>query len=153
LPSDTAHEPFELPIAIADEDIDVLDHVNNVVYLRWVQDAAVAHWRHAATPEEQANLLWVVARHEIDYRRPARAGDAIVARTWVGTASRSGFDRHTEILRVGDRTLLARAKTVWVPIDPATGRPTVPDDGVRSRFSVRDEAAARRHRTSDRDRR
>ncbi len=148
--SETAHEPFELPIAIAEEDIDVLDHVNNVVYLRWVQDAAVAHWRQAATPEEQARLLWVVARHEIDYRRPARSWDAIVARTWVGTASRSAFDRHTEILRVHDRTLLARARTVWVPIDPATGRPTVPDDEVRTRFSVPDEETARRHRTSDR---
>lgn len=152
MPLETAHEPFELPIAIADGDIDVLDHVNNVVYLRWVQDAAVAHWRHAATPEEQEQLLWVVARHEIDYRRPARPGDTIVARTWVGTASRSGFDRHTEILRGGDRTVLARARTVWVPIDPATGRPTTVDHEVRTRFSVPDEEVAGRHRTPDRER-
>lgn len=149
MPDETAHEAFELPLAITAEDIDVLDHVNNVVYLRWVQDAAVAHWRHAATAEEQRRIVWVVARHEIDYRRPARLGDAIVARTWVGTASRSGFDRHTEILRAGDRALLARARTVWVPIDPSTGRPTGVEDEVRRRFSVPDEGSAGRHRTEN----
>jgi acyl-CoA thioester hydrolase len=149
VPTEPAQEPFELSIAITDADIDVLDHVNNVVYLRWVQEAAVAHWRRAASVEEQERLVWVVARHEIDYRRPARPGDGIIARTWVGTATRSGFDRHTEILRSSDRAVLARARTVWVPIDISTGRPTTVTEEVRRRFSVPDEAAARRHRSVD----
>jgi acyl-CoA thioester hydrolase len=132
---------FELPIAVQPGDIDELGHVNNVVYLRWVQEAAIAHWRAAASPEQQAEVAWVVVRHEIDYRRPAMPGDVVVARTWVGTATDLRFDRHTELLRATDRKLLARARTVWCPVDPATSRPRRPSAGVRQRFSVPDGGA------------
>jgi acyl-CoA thioester hydrolase len=127
---------FELPIRVQETDIDQLGHVNNVVYLKWVQDAAVAHWRAAATREQQAALTWVVIRHEIDYASAARPGDEIVAETWVGVASRRTFERHTEIRRVIDRKLLARARTLWCPIDVGTGRPARVDPDVRARFSV-----------------
>jgi acyl-CoA thioester hydrolase len=132
----TAPEPFELRIAVERDDIDQLGHVNNVVYLRWVQDAAVAHWRTTAPALEQDRLHWVVTRHEIDYRRPALAGDEIVARTWVGTASRRAFDRHTELCRASDGKVLARARTVWCPIDTVSGKPTDVSAEVRARFSV-----------------
>src|SRR5579872_2930599 len=121
-----AEEPerFELPIRVEDSDIDALGHVNNIVYLRWVQDAAVAHWTAAAPLDEQARLRWVVLRHEIDYYcQAARAGDAIVARTWVGSATRVRFERHTELRRAADDCVLARARTVWCPIDAASRRP------------------------------
>ena len=72
-----AVEKYELPIEILPEHIDQLGHVNNVVYLRWVQDAAIAHWSAAAPENEQEKLLWVVTRHEIDYKRPALPGDKI----------------------------------------------------------------------------
>ena len=129
-------EVYELPIAIQDSDIDQMGHVNNVTYLRWVQDAAVAHWSSAAAPEDQAQLLWVVVRHEIDYLKAVLPGDRIAARTWVGSATRIRFDRHTEIVRVSDGAVLARARTVWCPIDVKTGRPAAVSDGVRARFSV-----------------
>ena len=73
---------------------------------------------------------------ELDYKRPARLGDVVKARTWVGTASTHAFDRHTEIVRDVDGRLLARARTVWCPIDLETGRPMKVDDDVRRRFSV-----------------
>lgn len=131
-----AHAPFELRIAVEPTDIDQLGHVNNVVYLRWVQDVAVAHWRAAAPAADQERLRWVVTRHEIDYRRPARAGDEIIARTWVGAASRLAFDRHTELLRASDGKTLARARTVWCPIDATSGKPTDVSAEVRARFST-----------------
>lgn len=130
------HDPFELLISITPEDIDQLNHVNNVVYLRWVQEAAIAHWTAKASREAQEALFWVVVRHEIDYKRPALAGDGIIARTWVGPASQRTFERNTEILRAGDRTLLARARTLWCPMDLRTGRPTQVSDEVRAAFSV-----------------
>jgi acyl-CoA thioester hydrolase len=133
---DPSAERFELALEIQAPDIDELGHVNNVVYLRWVQDVAVAHWRVAATAEQQADLAWVVLRHEIDYKRAAVLGDAIVARTWVGTASKITFERHTEILRAKDRKLLARARTLWCPIDAHTGKPKQVSSDVRERFSV-----------------
>jgi acyl-CoA thioester hydrolase len=132
---DTHSEVFELPITVQAADIDLLGHVNNVTYLRWVQEAAVAHWQAAAPPADQAKLIWVVVRHEIDYKRPALLEDALLARTWVGAASRRRFDRHTEILRVADRRLLARALTVWCPLDRETGRMTDVSPEVRARFS------------------
>jgi len=132
--------PFELTIPVEAGDIDELGHVNNVAYLRWVQDVAAAHWRAQASAEDQARLRWVVVRHEIDYKHPARFGDRIVASTWVGTASRIRFERHTELLRSGDRCLLAKARTLWCPIDAATGKLTSVGPDVRLRFSVADEA-------------
>jgi acyl-CoA thioester hydrolase len=131
-----AAEPFELPIPIEPSDIDELGHVNNVTYVRWVQDVAAAHWKAASRAADQANLRWVVVRHEIDYRQAAYLGDGIIARTWVGTASRVRFERHTELLRASDRSVLARARTVWCPIDARTGKPTSVSAEVRAGFSV-----------------
>ncbi|MEM1042621.1 MAG: thioesterase family protein [Bacteroidota bacterium] len=132
-------QPFEVEIAITPADIDQLDHVNNVVYLRWVQEAAIAHWTAAATDEEKDSLLWVIARHEIDYRRPAfRQDEAVIVRTWLGGTRGQSFERHTEILRAADRKLLAEARTFWRPIDPATMRPVAPSDDLYARFSTSD---------------
>jgi acyl-CoA thioester hydrolase len=131
-----AAEPYELPIDVQPEDIDDLGHVNNVTYLRWVQEAATAHWRAVAAPADQEQLYWVVVRHEIDYLHPAMPGDRIVARTWVGAATRIKFDRHTELLRERDRKPLARARTVWCPIDARTGKPTTVSADVRAVFSI-----------------
>jgi acyl-CoA thioester hydrolase len=128
--------PFEMPIRVEPADIDALGHVNNIVYLRWVQDVSKAHWFAAAPPEDQAGLVWMVVRHEIDYLAPAVADDELILRTWVGAAAGLRFDRHTEILRAADRNLLAKAKTVWVPIDQATGRPKRVSERVRKMFSV-----------------
>lgn len=135
------HAPFELALAVQAEDIDQLHHVNNVVYLRWVQEAAIAHWNAAASAAAQAAYFWVVTRHEIDYRRPALAGDGIIARTWVGTRVDRAFERHTELLRARDRALLARARTLWRPMDRATGRPAkAVSDEVHAAFSTGPQA-------------
>ena len=133
--SSTHPSRFELPVRVVPEDFDELGHVNNVVYLRWVQDVAIAHWRAAATPAQQEQLAWVAHRHEIDYKAPALPGDAIIASTWVGSAESVRFERFVEILRASDRKVLAAARTLWVPINRATGRVTRVDDAVRGVFS------------------
>src|SRR4051812_37015961 len=109
----------------------MMGHVNNVTYLRWVQEAATAHWTHAAPAEDQTSLLWIVLRHEIDYKRAALRQDQIIARTWVGSAVRLRFERFTEILRAADRTLLASARTLWCPIDSRTMKPTAVSPAIR----------------------
>jgi YbgC/YbaW family acyl-CoA thioester hydrolase len=131
-----AAEVFELALPVEPADIDELGHVNNVAYLRWVQEAAVAHWTAAAPAADQAKLRWVVVRHEIDYLRPAFLGDGIIARTWVGAASRLRFERFTELVRAADRSVLVKARTEWCPIDSQTGKPVSVSAGVRARFSV-----------------
>jgi acyl-CoA thioester hydrolase len=134
--SDLAQERFELPIQILPADIDMMGHVNNVVYVRWVQDAATAHWEAAATPEQQEAVAWVVVRHEIDYKSSARLGDEIIAHTWVGAARRNLFERYTEIVRKSDLKVLSRALSLWCPIDLRTGRVTRVGADIRNRFSV-----------------
>ena len=133
-------QAFEMAITVEPADIDALGHVNNVVYLRWVQDIAIAHWKAAASAADQVKLLWIVVRHEIDYKQPARLGDGILARTWVGAATRIRFERHTELLRAGDGVLLAKARTVWCPIDAVTGKLASVSAQVRAVFSAADEA-------------
>ncbi|MEP6809595.1 MAG: thioesterase family protein [Chthoniobacterales bacterium] len=127
---------FVLTVDVVAADIDELGHVNNTVYLRWVQDVATAHWRAQASAEDQSAVVWVVLRHEIDFKMPAHAGDRVVLRTWVGTASRLTFERFTEILRAGDQQLLARARTLWCPINPETNRPTRVSSELRAKFSA-----------------
>jgi acyl-CoA thioester hydrolase len=127
---------FEMTVAVAPGDIDELDHVNNVIYLRWVQDVAVAHWTSFAPAAELERLVWVVLRHEIDYKQPARLDDRILARTWVGQATRVRFERHTELLRAADGVLLAKALTIWCPLDRITGRPAAVGAETRARFSA-----------------
>ena len=130
-----ALEPYEMTVAVQPGDIDQLGHVNNIAYLRWVQDIAVVHWKKFAALADQAELAWVVLRHEIDYKRPAYIEDEVIARTWVGTASGIRFVRFTELLRGGDRSVLAKARTVWCPIDRKTGNPTIVSQHVREHFS------------------
>src|ERR1700756_77732 len=115
---------FEMIVSVAPEDIDEQNHVNNTVYLRWVQEVATAHWRAIANGEAQEAIGWVVLRHEIDYKAPAALGDRIVLRTWVGKATRLTFERFTEIRRQNDLELLSQARTLWVPISVQTGKPT-----------------------------
>ena len=139
---DQTAEVFELSISILAADIDQLGHVNNVTYVRWVQDVATAHWQAAAPAADQAALAWVVVRHEIDYKRPAFLKDQIIARTWVGAATRHRFERHTELLRAADRKILARARTIWCPIDKQTGKLTDVSPEVRARFATSASPAA-----------
>ena len=135
-PPDTAAR-FTVTFDVSPDDIDDLGHVNNVVYLRWVQDVAIAHWLAASTEEHQRELAWVALRHEIDYRHPARPGDAIVAETWVGTAEAVRFERFVEIRRAADGRVLAQSRTLWCPVNRATGRPVRVSDELRRAFSRR----------------
>jgi acyl-CoA thioester hydrolase len=127
---------FEMVIPVLPGDIDEQNHVNNTVYLRWVQDIATAHWRAVASPKAQKSIGWVVLRHEIDYKGPATLGDEVVLSTWVGQATRLTFERFTEIRRNSDRQLLSQARTLWCPIDAQTNRPVRVSADVRAQFST-----------------
>lgn len=106
------------------EEIDALGHANNIAYVQWMQDAAVAHSAALGWPGErylEYGAGWVVRSHHIEYLSPAKAGDVIVVRTWVATMERTRSLRKYEIVRKSDGKLLARAETLWAFIDFATG--------------------------------
>ena len=112
---------FSHSFRVEPDDIDQQEHVNNVSFLRWIQDVAVAHWREAATAEQQERFAWVVVRHEIDYKKQGFVNDAITATTWVGQWSKVTCERFTEITR--DDDLLVKSRTVWCMIDRETAKP------------------------------
>jgi acyl-CoA thioester hydrolase len=127
---------FEMTVPVLPGDIDEQNHVNNIVYLRWVQDIAIAHWRAIANRQAQGKIGWVVLRHEIDYKMPSTLGDEIVLRTWIGKATRLTFERFTEIRRKSDGQLLSQARTLWCPVNTKTGRPVRVSAEVRAQFSI-----------------
>ena len=127
---------FEMTVSVLSADIDGQNHVNNAVYLRWVQEVATAHWRAVASTDAQESIGWVVLRHEIDYKAPACLGDDVVLRTWVGKATRLTFERFTEMRRNSDGQLLSAARTLWCPINAQTGRPVRVSAEVREQFSI-----------------
>ena len=121
---------FSHPFTVEPADIDEQGHVNNVAYLRWVQDVAVAHWRHAATAEMQVKFSWIVVRHEIDYKKPVFEGDTVMAATWVGEWTTVTCERFTEIINGSE--LAARARTLWCMIDRQRSKPVrIPKDLIQ----------------------
>lgn len=118
----TEHPVFTYDLTARAEHIDELGHVNNAVWVQWIQEVATAHWFAAADPEMHARYLWVVTRHEIDYLRALHEGESVTARTWVGDAPKGArFDRHMEFSK--DGKVMVRAVTSWAMIDREAGRP------------------------------
>lgn len=113
---------FSHNFAVQKSDIDVQGHVNNVAYVRWIQDVAVAHWLSVTVESVRAKYTWVVLRHEIDYKKQAFAGENVTASTWVGEPTRVSWERFTEIKRGED--LLVKARSVWCMIEKETGKPS-----------------------------
>ena len=114
---------FEMAFTARAEHIDELGHVNNAVWVQWIQEVALAHWYSVADPGHQDDYIWVVVRHEVDYLRPAFEGEVLIGRTWVGEAPKGArFDRHMEFLGE-DGKVRVRATTQWAIIDKASGRP------------------------------
>ena len=104
------------------EHIDELGHVNNTVWLTWVQDMATAHWTAVAPPEHVERYVWVVTRHEIDYRGNVRAGESVTAETFIPEAPRGAqFDRCVEFRNAAGKRIVA-ARSTWAMLDKASGR-------------------------------
>ena len=111
-------------------DIDELEHVNNAVWVRWIQEIAVNHWRAVAAPEHVDAYFWVVVRHEVDYLGNMGRGDTAEGRTWVGDAPKGArFDRMVEFSREGRGAV--RAGKTWVSGDKQTDKiKRVPPEGA-----------------------
>jgi acyl-CoA thioester hydrolase len=124
-------EIFEYHHTVAENEIDVQGHTNNVEYIRWFQDAAIAHSSHYGwTPDRYVAFGqgWVAKSHTIEYIRPSFAGDEIVVQTTIVSKRHVAYTRAYRILRRSDSELLAKGETVWAFIDYSTGRPIrIPD--------------------------
>jgi acyl-CoA thioester hydrolase len=125
---------YTLPIQVSARDIDTNGHVNNIVYVQWMQDAAIAHSDSAGCTQvtAAAGCAWVVRSHQIEYLRPAFAGDRVLVQTWLVDATRkSTSPRRYRMVRASDGAVLARGETLWVFVDTRTGRPrTIPPEVI-----------------------
>jgi acyl-CoA thioester hydrolase len=116
---------FAHTFTIPTSSMDGNGHVNNLEYLRWMQEVAMAHseaqgWDLARYQE--ASCSWVVRSHAIEYLRPAFAGEALTVLTWIEGFEQQESLRHYLFWRERDRKVLARARTLWVYVDATTGR-------------------------------
>ena len=115
-------QPFTRDFTASPEDIDELGHVNNAVWVRWIQDMATSHWSATAAPEHVDAYIWVVTRHEIDYRGNVSLGDTVTGRTWIEKPPRGAtFDRRVEFVN-GAGKVIVSANTTWAMLDRASGR-------------------------------
>jgi acyl-CoA thioester hydrolase len=112
---------FSQVISVEKSDIDEQGHVNNVAYVRWIQDVAVAHWFSVTTGEVRENFSWMLTRHEIDYKKQTFENEEVTITTWVGEPTRVSWERFTEIRRGAD--LLVKARSVWCLFDRKTSKP------------------------------
>ena len=130
---------YQHRFVIADDVIDVNRHVNNLAYLRWMQDVAVAHSTAQGWPLERYLALgagWFVRSHFIEYLRPAFAGDQVTIHTWVKAMSARASPRRYLFVRDDDGEAIARAETLWVFVDFHSGRPAPISPEVMAAFPV-----------------
>lgn len=112
---------------VVQEEIDELNHVNNVVYLKWINAISGKHWKSVSNAAIDAKYIWVAARHEIDYIKPALLGDTITLKTWIASIEGVKSIRRVEMYK--DDILLAKSKTIWVMLDAKTFKVTrIPEE-------------------------
>ena len=112
----------QMNLKVQKQDIDTLNHVNNVVYLQWVNDISEKHWSILSNKEIDNKYFWVAIRHEIDYINQAVLDDEITIYTWIGETGGVRSIRNVHIYR--GEILLAKAKTTWCLVDKKTNKPT-----------------------------
>ena len=136
-PRATPLETFPAPaepgrIRVVAADIDHMGHVNNSVYLRWVESAVHGHWAKLTTPAEQAAYLWIAVRHELDYLRPAFLHETLTIEVTITSVRRARAWYDTVVSR--DGLALARATSCWCCLDGDTRRLTVIPPELTARF-------------------
>lgn len=114
--------PYSYSKKVEAAHIDGLFHVNNVVYLQWVNDISERHWNELAKNGLKEKYFWVVLRHELDYLGQAVLDDELMLTTWIGESKGVKSIRHVEIFK--GNNLLLRAASTWCLIDAKTMRPT-----------------------------
>ena len=130
---------YTYPIEVPPSAIDAQGHVNNVEFVRWMQDAAVAHADACgctAAAMAAAGAMWVVRSHHIEYLRPAFSGQRISVQTWVANFRRAFSLRRYKFVRDGDGVILAKGETDWVFVDAASGRPRSVPESIAAMFPI-----------------
>lgn len=127
-------EIFEYHFTVPKSAIDDMGHVNNVVYLQWVQDIAKKHWQSKTNKTIQNRYVWVVLNHFIEYHHPAFENEKIAIQTWIDNYRGVKSERHTKIINTTSQKVLVSAKTSWCLLYKETLRPTRITDEISTLF-------------------
>lgn len=115
-------EPFRQTFTAQSEHIDVMGHVNNAVWVEWIQDMATTHWEAVAAPEHARDFIWLVVRHEIDYRGNISAGESVTGETWIPGKPQGAKSMRRVDFRDGNGKVIVSAATTWAMLHRETGR-------------------------------
>lgn len=126
---------YKKTIIVKPEHIDDLNHVNNVIYVQWMQDIASEHWNTFVSEKLKNEVLWMIKRHEVDYYNQAFLGDVLEMETWTGDYTNVTWKRHYEIIRPSDNKKIISAASVWIPLDRKTQRPRRIDEEMINMFA------------------
>jgi len=126
---------FTITIKVASEHLDFANHVNNVIYVQWMQDIATMHWDAFASDKLKKEILWMIKRHEIDYYNQAFLNDELHMETWTGEYTNVTWKRHYEITRHSDNKKIISAASIWIPLDRQTQRPRKIDEELIMMFA------------------
>jgi acyl-CoA thioester hydrolase len=135
---DNKHPIHTYELTVTEQDLDHNHHVNNVVYIQWMQDAAKSHAEEVdvLTTSDQEGGTWFVREHNIVYKLPAMPNDQIYIETWIENIKGFQSLRKYNIKRKSDDALLASAHTNWVYIDKTSGKPKKISPQFRTLFQV-----------------
>ncbi|WP_422104927.1 acyl-CoA thioesterase [Winogradskyella sp.] len=117
-------QTYEKTITVSEEDLDQLNHVNNVRYVQWVQDMAEAHWLQNATKAILDHYFWVLVSHHIDYKNQAVLGDQLRLKTYVSKSEGIFSIRQVDIYNASNDKLIVKSETKWCLMSIKTKRPT-----------------------------
>ena len=142
VPTNEADGVFSHQFVVPKDAIDGNGHVNNVVYIQWIQDVAIRHSDACGGTMilEATDFTWVVRSHSVNYLKPAFEGDLLEARTWVAAMRRVRSLRRTAFVRASDGEVIATGATEWVMVDESTGRPCAIPENVSAVFPILPDA-------------
>ena len=126
---------LENEITVSKNDLDDLNHVNNVIYIHWVQEIAKKHWKSLVSNEIIKNYFWILLEHQIKYLFPAFLNDKIRLKTYIEKTDGVKSNRIVEIYNKDTKKLLVTSKTTWCLINAKTGKPNRITEDIKKAFS------------------
>ncbi|MEE9349066.1 MAG: thioesterase family protein [Flavobacteriaceae bacterium] len=123
---------------VTKDEIDFLNHVNNVVYLQWINDVSLKHWLSISNKHINSAYYWVAVRHEIDYKKSAFLKDTITLKTWIDSLEGVKSIRIVEVYK--EDILIAKSKTIWCLMDAKTEKISKIPDEIKKLFTFKDSS-------------
>ena len=126
---------FEKTVVVCKQDLDDLNHVNNIRYIDWIQDISKEHWKSRVSEQVDQEVIWVVKSHHVEYKNEARLGDEISIRTYIAETRGAISVRAVEMRLLKSDKLLVESRTEWCLLSAKNFKPMRISEEIRSFFN------------------